>query len=360
MPPRGSAKKSAGRERARGKKEAVRGETARLKAESLVQRGEELLAVESFGEGLDMLREAARLAPGDAAVHEALGAAAAEYGDPREAVAALQAAAALAPGEGHAKFMYLAQLLDGPGALEAARAGVAVLERDAARAGERANEAREVLPGALCTLAEVLLGGCGVESAGCAEEAEGALRRAGELSGGLDPEPLQALASLRVEQDRPAEALELIRRSVSLWLPGYREQLEEAAAARGAVKAAGSAAAGATAAETPSVEARVEAAKLLLELEESTSPAVRVLEGVVRENDGVPDVWYLLALALHAGGRLTRAEEALERGEALLAALGAEGAGEGAMAEFAELRSAIEESQRALEAAGEEEAPSED
>jgi cytochrome c-type biogenesis protein CcmH/NrfG len=44
----------------------------------------------------------------------------------------------------------------------------------------------------------------------------------------------------------------------------------------------------------------------------------QVLEGLVTEDDSVPDVWYLLGLAFHAGGDFEDALRAAEEAERLV------------------------------------------
>lgn len=79
----------------------------------------------------------------------------------------------------------------------------------------------------------------------------------------------------------------------------------------------------------------------------------QVLEGLLAEDDSVPDVWYLAALCAHAGGDFEAALEAVAAGERLLAiesgegvetlhgargAAAAEGDGDSLAADFVELR----------------------
>ena len=47
---------------------------------------------------------------------------------------------------------------------------------------------------------------------------------------------------------------------------------------------------------------RFEAAKLLLELDDTVNTAVEILESLLEENDSVPDVYQLLAMCLFGGG----------------------------------------------------------
>jgi hypothetical protein len=44
-----------------------------------------------------------------------------------------------------------------------------------------------------------------------------------------------------------------------------------------------------------------------------------VLEGLLAEKDTLPDIWYMLALALYSGGDFEEALKTVEEGEALLA-----------------------------------------
>jgi kinesin family protein 5 len=72
----------------------------------------------------------------------------------------------------------------------------------------------------------------------------------------------------------------------------------------------------------PSYEFRFEAAKLLIELEETMETAADVLEGLLQENDTVPDVWLLLAVAYRSGGELEAAADAAKEGASTARKLG--------------------------------------
>lgn len=65
----------------------------------------------------------------------------------------------------------------------------------------------------------------------------------------------------------------------------------------------------------PGYEFRLETAKLLLDLDERTDTAVRVLEGLIEERDEIPDTWFLLALAHHGACRFKRARECLDHAQ---------------------------------------------
>lgn len=87
------------------------------------------------------------------------------------------------------------------------------------------------------------------------------------------PEPLQVLASLRNEQGRAEEALEVVKRSVAMWLPpeGADDDMVPDVD------------------QLPSFEFRFEAAKLLLDVDTATDTAIRILIHLMQENDTVID-----------------------------------------------------------------------
>lgn len=65
----------------------------------------------------------------------------------------------------------------------------------------------------------------------------------------------------------------------------------------------------------PGYEFRLETAKLLLDLDDTTDAAVRVLEGLIEERDVVPDAWFLLALAHHGACKFRRARDSLDHAQ---------------------------------------------
>ena len=238
-----------------------------------------------------------------------------------EAIVMLKKACDLAPTDGFEKFMYLGQVLDAssrPREAEAAmRQGVGIL-RDL-----EDEHAAEFLTSALCSLAELLMGL--IHDADIFEdeededgdddlmnhqdkghvmaEVEALLQEALALRSDQtqSPEPLQALCSLRVLQGREEEALSILHESLKLWWvdeDGEKDVEEDVEDDR----------------VLPSYEFRFETAKLLLELDHTTETAADILEGLLDENDSVPDVWLLLAVAYRAGGELESAAEAASQG----------------------------------------------
>lgn len=175
---------------------------------------------------------------------------------------------------------------------------------------EGAAEAGADLCAALCSLAELLVGGALARGELPAVEAEvrAALSRAGECSAS-SPEPGQVLASALYELGKADEALACLKDSMGRWLQGAPEEELEGWDLAGAP-------------EPPSYEFRFECAKLLLELDSSTEDAIEVLETLVAEDDMDPNVWHMLALAYYSGGHFDECRESLERCEGLLRKLG--------------------------------------
>jgi len=295
--------------------------------------------------GVEKLRREARKFPNDIVLAEAYAMVSAEYGEHEEAIAALKRAAVLAPNEGYQKFMYLGQLLDdGEAATACTRQGLALLEMQASKGDE---DAQEQHAAACCALAEQTLGTsdeCDEETSAKVEE----LIHRARASDPTSPEPVQLLASLRNEQGKTDEALIVLKESISMWRKDGSMHRRDGAADDD------------DAAEEfqhefdVSFEFRFETAKLLLELDTTTDLAVQILDELLVERDTVPDVWYMLAYAHHGALEFDLALEALKQGEELVHAKGGDKA---ALDNFAELRTAVMECKATVGSAG---APMED
>ncbi|GLC46815.1 hypothetical protein PLESTB_001800400 [Pleodorina starrii] len=373
-----------------------RAPAARVTPQQLYEQAQLAIQYQDYDSARTALRKAAKMDPKNVEYLDALGALLAEIGPEDEAVEVLKKSVSLSPDVGYEKYLYLGQLLEEPGqALAATRKGVQVLQAQHAAAQAQAQAASspavaglsKALSGALCSLSEMLLahaqmqqqqqageaGAGGGVPAAVAEEVEHFLALA-STADPSSPEPGQALASLRYEQGRAAEALEALRRSMALWYtPSTKDDEEEEEEAGGGGKAAAAAAAGGEDADMadadgggdneeaeedsdgddsdddddeeddgPSYEFRLECAKLLLELDETTTTAIDVLEGLIEEDDRVPDAWHLLALSYYSGHQYSEAAAVLAKGQALLATLGA-GPGDEITEVFADLESAIKE-----------------
>lgn len=249
----------------------------------------------------------------------------------QEAIEYLKRACELAPVTGFEKFMYLGQVLDACGrareAEAAMRAGVEILRNE----NDAENSNGEFLTSALCSLAELLMGlihddddmmdACYASESALPElaEVEALLEQAMTSSNGKSPEPLQAMCGLRVLQGREEEALGLLKASLKLW---WEEKNNEGEEQNNEGEEQNSEENDENDDALPSYEFRFETAKLLLELDTTTDTAAEILEELLEENDMVPDVWLLLAVAYRAGGEMASAREAATNGVKVARAVG--------------------------------------
>jgi hypothetical protein len=116
-------------------------------------------------------------------------------GQSDESRTVLGRAVQLSPSAGFEKYMYLGQVCEGEDAIQAYRAGIEILERDAAAAAAGSRERDELsaqLCSALCALAEhqVLEAGDGDKLKAAAPDCEALLRRA-MAADASSPEPEQ-------------------------------------------------------------------------------------------------------------------------------------------------------------------------
>lgn len=262
----------------------------------------------------------------------------------QEAIEYLKQACDLEPSTGFEKFMYLGQVLDACGrareAEAAMRTGVEILRRE----NDAQNSNGEFLTSALCSLAELLMGlihddddmmdACYASASALPElsEVEALLEQAITSSSGKSPEPLQGMCGLRVLQGREEEALELLKASLTLWrsdgddkaggetgeggVHGDDDESDDASHGGEEIDEENDPS------SQPSYEFRFETAKLLLELDVTTETAAEILEELLEENDMVPDVWLLLAVAYRAGGDEESAREAAVNGVRVTQAAG--------------------------------------
>ena len=265
----------------------------------------------------------------------------------QEAIEYLKQACDLEPSTGFEKFMYLGQVLDACGrareAEAAMRTGVEILRRE----NDAQNSNGEFLTSALCSLAELLMGlihddddmmdACYASASALPElsEVEALLEQAITSSSGKSPEPLQGMCGLRVLQGREEEALELLKASLTLWRSDGDDKAggETGETGEGGVHGDDDESDDAShggeeideendPSSQPSYEFRFETAKLLLELDVTTETAAEILEELLEENDMVPDVWLLLAVAYRAGGDEESAREAAVNGVRVAQAAG--------------------------------------
>ncbi|CAM9281280.1 unnamed protein product [Discosporangium mesarthrocarpum] len=182
----------------------------------------------------------------------------------------------LAPDEDPDKYLYMAQLHEGLGALAFFEKGLALLERDFAAAEGPAGEGpkrelKQKLCTAFCSVGELFMTDLCFEG-----DAEGRCQAALDKSLEFDcggPEPMHALASFRLSQNKMEDAISFAEEAF--------RRLE-------------------TCEEPPGQEFRISLAKILLECTVNSTPcsekALQVLYGLMQEDDENVEVWYLLGV----------------------------------------------------------------
>eukprot|EP00752_Nemacystus_decipiens_P004915 g4474.t1 len=185
----------------------------------------------------------------------------------------------LGPEEGPDKYLYMAQLHEGREALGHYEKGIELLQKqlDNGSADTKETEAalRQRLCMAYCSVGELFLTDlCFDEDAEtrCQDALDGSMRY--DYGG---PEPLNALANLRLSQSKPEEAA---------------KSAEEAFRRLGLCE------------PPPDHEFRVSLAKVLVECS-SVNPscsekALQVLNGLMQEDDENVELWYLMAVAFNS------------------------------------------------------------
>lgn len=223
-------------------------------------------------EALTLTTAALRASPSHLPALELLGEIQLELGDEAAARTAFEAAAALDPegaATGPEKFLWLAQLGQGGERMMAwYDRGTDVLRRwikDGKDGAER--DLHGKLCSALCAMAEIYM-------SDLCDEADAESRCESYVTEALliapsSAEALQTLASIRISQQRPADAVTALQRSYGLWsgLP-------------------------ADSADIPSYASRINLTKLLIETQQYDC-ALEVLERLQLEDDQLPDLWYL-------------------------------------------------------------------
>ena len=234
--------------------------------EALLEQAQARLDALEVEAALEMCVRACSLEPTNAAALAMLGDVSLQAGDMERARAALQRSVDLMPEGGGARFMTLGQLSEGADALKLFERGLAALRAERAEAEGRSGERSELqrqwlaathaLASGLCAAAEVYLtDACDEDRAeerceALATEAVGLVSSLEEHAGLA--EPYVTLASVRLSQQRPADAEPLLLSALDVF-------------ARSAEAAAGSQS-GAGAGPNAGVDLRASVAKMLMEV----------------------------------------------------------------------------------------------
>jgi len=204
----------------------------------------------------------------------------------------------LSPNKGHAKYVLLGHLEHGARAVEAFERGYDLLKVEEATLDnaldDRSEEKREVrnqISSVLTAIAKVFLTDCFMEE-GSLDHCDRLLDQALQYDPD-NPEACQALADLRLTQNRRGEALLLVRRTVEV-----THHLDDGLA--------------------PSYDFRTVTARLLVELSQYET-AVAILKELSEEDNEDTEVLYLMGICYILLGKVTQCSKALNRAKELLA-----------------------------------------
>ncbi|XP_059179305.1 uncharacterized protein LOC131958345 isoform X2 [Physella acuta] len=241
-----------------------------------------------------------------------------ELGNLEAAKHCLGRAIELSPNSGFSKYMTMGQLMEGSNAVDCYKKGIEIMiqEKDKKAAEEAAAVCADTrtasdkdIASAYCAIAEIYLTDCCFDDSAeekCKEFVEKAL-----ASDADSPEALQLKANYLLSKDEKEEAKEVMKKSVSLWLPKFLKADTDAVNDE----------------DFDPVElcplsfsTRLQCGKILIEVEEYEL-ATDVLETLLDEDDEVPDVWYLIGWANYLQGTeyYSNARHYLEKGKEVYA-----------------------------------------
>uniref|UniRef100_A0A224Z167 Uncharacterized protein n=1 Tax=Rhipicephalus zambeziensis TaxID=60191 RepID=A0A224Z167_9ACAR len=274
-------------------KPGARKSSENLKAEcsvdDLLSQMESCVNELQYDQAREFGESALRMEPNNLKVLDALSSLLLEMADPASALELLQRMVQLDPDGGYRKYLSLGQLTDGKESLAHYAKGVQILckllqeHQGLAAASEESSGAdlNRALSSAYCAMAEIYMTDCCDE-----EDAEQQCSEFVQKSIQADPrnpEAFQVQANFLLVKQEHEAAKEAMQRSLDLWLPQHeRLLLGEDAGNNDPVEVC-----------PLSYSSRVNGAKVLIELE-MLDEANTVLDGLIEEDDGVVDVWYLL------------------------------------------------------------------
>ncbi|KAF9999490.1 hypothetical protein BGZ80_000073, partial [Entomortierella chlamydospora] len=183
------------------------------------------------------------------------------------------------PNSGYSKFMYLGQLSEQLESISYFQQGVKLMMEERAAMpidltrGSAYLALSNKISSALCSMADIYLTDCCFE-ANAESQCEAYMIQAMQIEP-VTPEVYQTLASIRLSQQRVDEAKAALAQGLALWL-GSDPTDEDG--------------------PTPAYETRIALVKLLLEVA-MIDEAFTVLNGLLEENDQVPDTLYLFGYA---------------------------------------------------------------
>ena len=265
--------------------------------EGMLAKVQQHIDMFQYEEARDLCSKAVLLAPEDADIRYQLGSICLELGDFQGGFENIRLSLNLEPETTPDRFFAFAQLIPGREAVQVYEHGMKVY----AESGLDSCEVKRKVSTACCAAAEIFMTDlCDDEDAEiqCGSWLERAL-----ATDPTNPEAFRVSADLRICQQKPQEARELVLKACQLW----SEELERIVnpAEDQTVELL---------ADMPSYESRISAAKILIELgdKDLLEHAVNLLEQLLKEDDSVLMTWYLLGFALKASQNVSALEDAIE------------------------------------------------
>ncbi|XP_070532658.1 uncharacterized protein [Ptychodera flava] len=204
--------------------------------EQLLQKAEEYIDTLDYELALKFCQRALEVDENRVQALETAGTVYIELGDAESALKYFNRAVTLSPNNGFSKYMYLGQLNEGKQAIECFQKGVELMLKDredgkealegaCANPEETTTVSDRDISRAYCSMAEIYLtDSCFEEDA--EQHCKDCLDKAIEADTD-NAEAHQLLASYLLSINNPEDAKTAIEKSLSLWLPQWREHLEK-------------------------------------------------------------------------------------------------------------------------------------
>ncbi|XP_065896570.1 uncharacterized protein [Dysidea avara] len=235
------------------------------------------------------------VAPSNINVLETTGGLLLDFGDIERATQCFLTAVEASPEDGHHKYLCLGQLSQGQDAVKYMLKGIDILikqlhsQNDLAAASTSTQDATTFdVSTAYCSLAEVYLTDCcfdGDAEVKCGEYCTKAIEYCPS-----NPEAYQLMGSYLLSKQDIEKARSTLLQGLLLWLPAPDDDVRQ----------------------VPSYQSQVNWSKLLMEVEEYEK-AHEVLVHLLREDDEMIEVWYLLGWLAHLQNEFSVAVDCLRR-----------------------------------------------
>jgi len=235
------------------------------------KQAEDCLEQFDYEGAVQVYRNALRQHANDPVILDALGDTLLQMGEVNQARQTLSISIKLAPEVGAAKYMNMGQILYGKESLRHYEKGLELLMRDKDNSKdeeERQSIVEQIVSGLGAMVEIYMTDECFDDNA--EPECDRLLSEALRLDPS-NPEPLQLMASFKISQQNPEEALKYLILSKDTWINRDVENM-------------------------PSYEFRIQTAKLFIELQQM-EPASEVLDLLLEEYDDNAEIWYLAGYA---------------------------------------------------------------